>query len=91
VGLLWGKGEVATHWGRCTADISGDVRFRTTAMATLENVGLNERIRGWGADDRVAGCLLTLGKPRLHGRVHGRRSGSLVLVASLAGRAAIVL
>jgi hypothetical protein len=45
VGLLWRKGEVATHWGGCSADTSGEVRCRTTAMATLENVGLNESIR----------------------------------------------
>ena len=58
MGLLWRKGEVVTRWGRCTADISGDVRFRTTIMATLENVGLNESIGGWGSDARVAGLLL---------------------------------
>ncbi len=45
MGLLWRKGEVATHCGRCTADTSGEVRFRTTAIATLENVGLDESFR----------------------------------------------
>jgi hypothetical protein len=47
VGLLRRKGEVATHSGRCTADTSDEVRFRTTAMARLGNVGLNESIRVW--------------------------------------------
>jgi hypothetical protein len=40
------KGEVVTQCESCTADASGEVRFRTTNMATLEIVGFNEGIRG---------------------------------------------
>jgi hypothetical protein len=46
VGLLWRTGKVVTQCESCTADASGEVRFRTTNMATLENVGFNEGIRG---------------------------------------------
>jgi hypothetical protein len=58
VGLLWRKGEVATHWGGCTADTSGEVRSRTVSSGYGESCrvvqsrrNLDKVVLGWVARD----------------------------------------